>query len=483
MILEPTDQPTRKTSKQINECPTVLSDRNLPEGQCFAGTIKEALGEREFATQWGDASDESFRPFAVAVLELSGPGRLPEANRRTLYRDICQRKRSAVLAELISHPVSARVIKLLGRTRWKEFSRPDWVAFFSIASGVAGSKLGHVTWITPTLVQQLAVIPAELRTTGFLNVASGLAVPAARWACWQGLIDRANAGQRAEYHRAARAVKSRGDFWDLYFRCEGKNWLPFVIPDVLNHSKLVEPIASPQEMSLEADRMKNCLANRSSRVQSGNRVFFRLRDGTPVNTELVRQGQGWVPGDILGFENSPVDRQMSNRIRFELRRLAGSRSGNEVALDSTEEDAYLDELRQYARESFGPDESAVLVESLHAIQAKSKSWGNGAYAIFELKRGGYVQFMSSPDGKEYLLEIASHKYQEKVSDLLSNEVVDLIERAGFVWPNGTSNFLRWFSVSSAKDIEAMADLALALLSRIFGLRSRGSVMVSAHIPA
>jgi len=375
------------------------------------------------------------------------------------------------------------VLKLLGRTRWEDFSRLDWVEFLSIARGPAGAELGHVTLVTQTLVRQFSLIPEELRVPGLLAIVSSLNVPAVRWARWQGFIDRANLGQRTEYHRAARTIKSRGEFWDLYFRCEGRNWLPFVIPDALNESKLLEPIASPQEMSSEADRMKNCLANRSSRVQSGNRIFFRLRDGTPVNTELVRQGQGWVPGDVLGYENSPVDRQMSNRVRFELRRLAKSRSGSDAPLDLTAEDAYLDELRESARESFGPEEVAGLAEPLQAIQARSKSWGDGAYAIFELKRGGYVQFMSSPDGKEYLLEIASHKYQKKVGDLLTAEVVDLIERAGFVWPNGESNFLRWFSASSAKDIEAMAELALTLLYRIFGLRKGGSVMVSIHTPA
>ena len=457
--------------------------RDWPAGHRFSGIIEEALAEPLFAAQWGDASDDSFRPFAVAVFELRKAKHLSSPSRRALYRELCLRKRAAVLADIVGRPVPARVVKMLGRTRWQECTGRDWASFFSIAMGQAGSQLGHVTSITRTLLRQFSLIPDELRVPGLLAIISSLDIPADRWARWQGFIARANSSQRAEFHRAARAIKSRGDFWDLYFRCEGRNWVPFIIPETLKQSKLLEPISSPQEMSSEADRMKNCLFNRSSRVQSGNRIFFRLRDGTQVNTELVRQGQGWVPGDVLGYENAPVDLHLSNRIRFELRRLAKSRSASDVALNSTDEDAYLDELRQSAQETFGPDESAELAESLQAIQAKSKSWSNGAYAIFELKRGGYVQFMSSPDGKEYLLEIASHKYQKAVGDLLTAEVVDLIERAGFVWPNGTSNFLRWFSVSSAKDIEAMADLALALLSRVFGLQKGGSVMVKTHIPA
>ena len=83
------------------------------------------------------------------------------------------------------------------------------------------------------------------------------------------------------------AVLACEPFWDFYYRCEGKYYQPFNIPPSLNNSELLEPIASPHEMVSEALRMRNCLANRISRVQSGNRIFFKTRDGTPVNTELV----------------------------------------------------------------------------------------------------------------------------------------------------------------------------------------------------
>ena len=58
--------------------------------------------------------------------------------------------------------------------------------------------------------------------------------------------------------------------------------------------------------------------------------------------------------------------------------------------------------------------------------------------------------MSSPDGKEYLFEIGSHKYDENVNQLLTADTVDLIENAGFVWPTGKDNFLRWFNVHPRK---------------------------------
>lgn len=123
-----------------------------------------------------------------------------------------------------------------------------------------------------------------------------------------------------------------------------------------------------------------------------------------------------------------------------------------------------------------------MVTPLQSIQAKSRSWSNGAYAIFELKRGGYVQLMSSPDGNEYLLEINSHKYDENVNDLLSADAVDLIEKSGFVWPTQKSNFLRWFNVSSPEDIQAIAEVALAILARVFRHRKGDRVMIKTHIP-
>lgn len=454
----------------------------IPPRHRLIRVIAEAISEPMFAAQWGDDSDESFRPFAVAVLELRNAKRLAETTRRSIYQDLCVRKRVAVLADIVGKPIQARVLKLLSRTNWKEFSRSDWDAFLSITSGNVNSELGHVPRITSTLVRQFVLIPEELRLPGLLSVASDLEVPAERWSLWRGFIHRADVGQRAEFLRAAGNINSRGDFWDLYFRCEGRYLMPFSIPASLSGSQLLEPIVSPQAMVSEAIRMRNCLANRISRVQSGNRIFFRLRDGTPVNAELVRHGHAWVPGDILGQQNSPVATEMNQHIRAELRRLATSTLVTGDSLESGNEDAYVAKLRQDARASFASEYIAKLTTPLQSIQAKSRSWSNGAYAIFELERGGYVQFMSSPDGKEYLLEINSHKYNENVNDFLSADVVNLIEKAGFVWPTKNSNFLRWFNISSPEDIQAMAEVALAILARVFRYRKGGRVMIKTHIP-
>ena len=263
--------------------------------------IADAMSDPQFAVQWNECSDVSFRPFAVAVLQLSNATLQTEESRRTIYQDLCHRKRTAVLADTVSKPIKARVIKLLRRTRWNEFSRDDWHLFFSLATDDCSSALGHVLQITPTLVRQFDLIPEELRLPGLLGVVSNLSVPAERWARLEGFIKDVNQERRMELRRAASSINSNGDFWDFYFECEGKHLLPFVTPPSLMTSQLLEAIGSPKEMVSEATRMKNCLASRTCRVISGRRFFFRLRDGTPVNSELVRTGQAWVPGEILGL--------------------------------------------------------------------------------------------------------------------------------------------------------------------------------------
>jgi hypothetical protein len=100
-----------------------------------------------------------------------------------------------------------------------------------------------------------------------------------------------------------------------------------------------------------------------------------------------------------------------------------------------------------------------------------------------VKNGIYVQFMSSPDGAEYLLEVASHKYVSRANEFLTAAAVELIERAGFAWPNGKKNFLRWFNVSTDADFQGMAELALAILAGVFRHPPGATVEVTVHVPS
>jgi len=434
-----------------------------------------------FAAQWGDALDASFRPFAIAVIELSDTKRVSESTRKAIYRDLCLRRRAEVLADILRKPVAPRVVSALGRTAWQEFARSDWELFFTIALGEGeDSALGHVLRITRTLVRQFTWIPEELRLAGLLNLASSLEVPPERWGQLRRFLQRADPGRRGDLLRAAGILETKGDFWDFYFHCEGQYSRPFTIAKALCESELLEPIGSPQAMEAEGRRMENCLGNRVSRVRGGKRVYFKPRDRTSVNAELVRRRDRWVAGDILGPRNSTVSPETVQRVGTELRRLAALIT--DESLNFNEDDAYVEQLREVARKSFSAKDIARLTAPLHQIRAKSRSLTEGAYAIFELQSGPYVQLMSSCDGEEYLFEIRSHKYDKDQHTVLTTDVVDLIEKAGFVWPNGTANYLRWFDVSSPEDIEMLAEVALVMLARIFQHRKGRSLKIETRIP-
>ena len=452
-------------------------------GHRLAPLITEAIREPMFAARWNDESDESFRPFAVTVIELRDAQQLSAASREALFRDLCLGKRNEILSEILHRPITSRVIKALSRTDWKDFVRSDWDALFSLLIREGESSvLGHVRRISPIFVRQFALIPEELRVAKLLNVISSLSVPPERWEQLRLFLQLADADQRSDMLRTAAAIDSKGEFWDFYFRCEGKYWQPFNLSPSLSTSELLDPIASPLQMEAEGLSMNNCLANRVSRVLSGNRIYFRLRDNTEVDAELVRQDDGWVPGDILGRGNSAVSAGMVEKIRGELQRLAKTISTTAETSISAEQDASIKRLRTVARESFADVDIAEVLGPLRSIQGKSQSWTNGAFAIVEMESGRFVQFMCSPDGKEYLCEICSHKYNDDVNEVLTADVVDLIEKCGFVWPNGKDNFLRWFNVSCEEDIRATAELALAILARFFGHRKGVGLTIRTHIP-
>ena len=459
-----------------------VAKESIPLGHRLAGVLTEAISEPRFAERWLDDTDKSFRPFAATVLDLCNAKRMTEKSRRAVYQDLCVRRRHAVLTDVVGKPVPPKVLKLLSRTSWKDFSRRDWAAFISVAMGPDNSQLGHVTRITPTLVRQFDWIPEDLRTPALYQVVSHLKIPDERWAQLRGFLNGASAAQRTAFRRAAREMASNGDFWDLYHRCEGKHYRPFKIPASVGDSKLLVPIASPREMELEAHRMKSCLANQVRRVHDGDRIYFKAHGNVSVNAELVRQETAWVPGDILGYENAPVTPELARHVAAELKRFALTMPAESESPKDKVEDGYIDQLRLDARNSFAADEIAHLSGFLTSIQGKSRSWTDGAYAIFEVSRSRYVQFLSSPDGMEYLMEISSHRYVESVNNCLSAETVALLENVGFVWPTERTNYFRWFKVSCSEDIQAMAELALAMLASMFGYRTGKRIEVTNHFP-
>ena len=459
-----------------------VAKKSIPTGNRLAVVLTEAMSEPRFMEQWLDDSDKSFRPFAAAVLDLCSAKRMTEKSRRAVYQDLCVRRRQVVLTDLVGKLVRPKVLKLMSRTNWKEFSRRDWVAVISVAMGPDNSKLGHVTRITPSLVRQFDLIPDELRTPALYQVVSKLKLPAERWNQLRGFLKGASAAQRTEYRRAAGEMTSNGDFWDLYHRCEGKHYRPFNIPASVCDSKLLVPIATPREMESEARRMKSCLANQVRRVHDGDRIYFKALGTILVNAELVRQKKAWVPGDIMGYENAPVTPELAWHVAAELQRLALTMPVESESPNKGVADSHIGKLCLVARNSFAANEIAHLSGFLESIQVKSRSWTDGAYAIFEVSQDRYVQFLSSPDGTEYLMEISSHRYVESVNNCLSSDAVALLEKVGFIWPTERTNYFRWFKVSGSEDLVAMAELALAMLAGIFGYRTGKQIKVTNHFP-
>ncbi|OGA36214.1 MAG: hypothetical protein A3G80_02410 [Betaproteobacteria bacterium RIFCSPLOWO2_12_FULL_62_13b] len=450
----------------------------------LSALIVDAMREPLFADRWQDATDSSFRPLAVAALDLAQARTLSAAGRRTLYQQLCTGKRRQVLAGLAGKPVPQAVVNLLGKLHWERMTRNDWPLFFAAALDSDSRVLSCLTRITPCLVRQFARVPEPLRQHGLLEVLNDHAVPAARWQRWRRFCEQADSNWLFRFREEAAAVKTAGDLWDLYFLCEGKSRLPFAIPAALEGSPLLVPLRYPEEMTGEGRRMRNCMGELSDRVQRRRNYYFKARDGGLLNAEIVYDGGRWSAGKWLGYGNGPVDQQLEEKIFPELRRLAEALNAAEqqepVRQASKRE---LEVLNRAGTELFGAGALAQVEAALRHIRAKTVSWSNGAYVILDNPDGGYVQLMSSEDGREYLIELSSHKYLPEVNDLLTAATVDLIEKAGFTWPHGRSNFKRWLEVPRAKDLARIAVVALALLAMIFGRGESCDFDISCHVPA
>jgi len=466
----------------IEEGGSVIQERlGVPPDHPFAPVIIEALRDPTFMRSWQDEADPTFRPYVAAVLEQRHAVQMSIDARHALIQEVTQKKRVTVLSEVLGTRIPERVLKWIGHTAWEEFSQADWNQFFLIAlAEERHSALAGVRTINRTLLKQFPLIPRPLRRKGLLNIVSQLAVPAHRWDALAANFAKVDPGMKPGLLRMAATMGYRGEFWELYFRCEGKYWLPFQFPSSLPQSELLEPILSPLEMDAEALLMKNCLSTRSSRVLSGDRIYFRMRDKTPVDAELIREPSGWVPGDILGPENAIVPEDVAKQVRNELSRLAHAII--DAATDSVQADGYLEMLRRQARDTFTKEDVDGVTQHLASIHGKSLSWTTGAYVIFKTTHGGFVQYMSSPDGQEYLCEIQSYKYEIEAGEYLDANAVDFIEKAGFVWPTQKANFIRWFKATSSADLQGIAAFTLAALRSLFQCQTVDELEVKSHIP-
>lgn len=129
-----------------------------------------------------------------------------------------------------------------------------------------------------------------------------------------------------------------------------------------------------------------------------------------------------------------------------------------------------------------PKDIDRLADALLTIRGRTQAWTDGAYTIFSIKTGGFVQFMSSADGTEYLCEIASHKYGQEPEKYLTSAAVDVLEGSGFLWPTDEQNFIRWFPIAGPDDCRALAELSLGLLAKVFGYNGEQQLKVKTVLP-
>ena len=217
-------------------------------------------------------------------------------------------------------------------------------------------------------------------------------------------------------------------------------------------------------------------------VAAGFRLYFRLRCGPAVTAELRKTAAGWQPGEIRGPRNQAVGKDLADQIRRELELLAKLLPATEPYARGERIARFIDGLRKFAGTRFPSTDVDRLANALLTIRGQTRAWTDGAYTIFSIDTGGFVQFMSSADGTEYLCEIASHKYGPERERYLTSAAVDFIEGSGFFWPTGEQNFLRWFPIAGSNDCRALAELSLGLLGKVFGYRGRQRLQVKTVVP-
>ncbi|MBS0366318.1 MAG: hypothetical protein JSR67_10905 [Proteobacteria bacterium] len=62
----------------------------------------------------------------TSTLELRQAQCLPGASRAALFRELCLRKRSEVLAGVLGKSIGQRAVTALARTDWQRFASDDW---------------------------------------------------------------------------------------------------------------------------------------------------------------------------------------------------------------------------------------------------------------------------------------------------------------------------------------------------------------------
>jgi hypothetical protein len=267
-----------------------------------------------------------------------------------------------------------------------------------------------------------------------------------------------------------------------YFSCYEGRTRPLPIPAAAFGSTILAPLVTAAEIASEGLRMRNCLPQLVGQATIGSQLLFRGVGDTQLSAGLDWTPAGWLPGDIQGRANQVVDPGIGYAVRQELQIIANrlNEGGNYSGYEQI--NRMVAACAEQARKDFPPAQIDVLSAALIDICGKSIGRDKGAYAIFSLVNGGYVQFLDVGLGTAVLAEIGSHKFNPSVAIFLTEPAVTLIECAGFLWPRELANFQRRFSCADTEARRTVAAFAVHCLARVYRHRPGQPIDVQVHIP-
>jgi len=451
----------------------------------LAQFVEEAQKHLPFRQLWTGDGGATFRPFVCAALRLAGLSELTDSGRRAFYAELATGNRADLLDRVSGLPGWKRCMRLLPKTDYESFGEHDWNGLHRVTESARTRRaLGHLDVISTLLIRQLSKAPEALRIPAILRVMNTLDVSEANWRRLAAAFEDAPPQIRSSLLAKAGKVKSFGSFWDFFHACLERPWRPFDLPPQFLNSAMLRSLRTRKDLEREGKRMNNCLANEVAEVREGRRAYFRWLGPNPATVQLLRSTCRWHLGPILGPHNRPLSSSEAEPIVGHAEDLIAA-AGSDLSPPREDSISAIVSLGETARQSFSARELDRVVTALRNIHRKSKGPGpeTNAYCILEALHG-YIQFMDFDGSGELLCEIQSHRFSETLDGSMTNDIVDLIERAGFSWPapHAEQNFVRRIPIRSDLEIDSLAGFALGVLAEVFGFRSGKALAVKVHLP-
>jgi hypothetical protein len=440
--------------------------------------IAEAREDSFFAQLWdGDGLFKRYATAAVAVGCISG---LSVAERAAFYRQIATKSRTEVLTYLSGIEVRPGTLQLLSKTDYELFEEDDWRVLLSACTDpVRRRELHTLDRISPILVHQIRQIPDPIFCRAILAVLNVLEVSTEHWGQLSRSFEEASASARSTFTRKARGVRSIGSLWNFFFECTECAVKPFVFPESFSGSPLLELLETSEQMRSEGLQMRNCVAQRVSRVVAGWDAYFHWKGAQPATVQLVRVKQAWRLGQIRAAGNVLMKPAAAAEIVEAVQQIIDS-TADDRPIDREPFLSAVESVRIHGVELFDSAAIGRIAGELKYIKGTSHGLDHGSYCIVEGTHG-FIQFMADSEGDEFLCEIQSHKFAPEVGGRLTDSAVSLVTGCGFQWPHGKHNFLRWFSVSTDDELHTLAGFALGILSLVFKQSPEADLRINTQI--